>query len=87
MSIKVQDYERTVSKVRAVAIGPDGEPSLLSADKPAGTTAEKFTFTSGKLSTVEYFSTYDPNTQTGTLLATKNLRWNLDGTIKDIYWT
>jgi hypothetical protein len=81
-----QDYNKTITSVFAVAQGPDGKPALLSADKPAGAIAEKFTYASGKVTKVEFFSTYDPATKTGTLLATKNIRWNGDE-VDDIYWT
>ena len=86
MSVKVQDWNKVASTVVLVAQGPDGKPALLSADKPAGATAEKFTYTSGKVTKVEYFSTYNPTTETGTLIATKNIRYNGDE-VKDIYWT
>lgn len=86
MSVKIQDWNRVASQVVLVAQGPDGKPALLSADKPAGSTAEKFTYTSGKVTKVEYFSTYDPATKTGTLVATKNIRWNGDE-VDDTYWT
>jgi hypothetical protein len=81
-----QDYNKTITSVFAVAQGPDGKPALLSADKPAGAIAEKFTYTTGKVTKVEFFSTYDPATKTGTLIATKNIRWNGDE-VDDIYWT
>ena len=86
MSVKIQDWNRVASQVVLVAQGPDGKPALLSADRPAGATAEKFTTTSGKVTKVEYFSTYDPATETGTLIATKNIRYTGDD-VKDIYWT
>ena len=86
MSVKIQDWNRVASQVVLVAQGPDGKPALLSADKPAGSTAEKFTYTSGKVTKVEYFSTYAPATKTGTLVATKNIRWNGDE-VDDTYWT
>jgi hypothetical protein len=86
MSVKIQYWNRVASNVVLVAQGPDGKPALLSADKPAGATAEKFTYTSSKVTKIEYFSTYNPATETGTLLATKNIRWNADE-VKDIYWT
>jgi hypothetical protein len=86
MSVKIQDWNKIASNVVLVAQGPDGKPALLSADKPAGAIAEKFTYTSSKVTKIEYFSTYDPATETGTLLATKNIRWNADE-VKDIYWT
>lgn len=86
MSLKIQDTNRIVSQVMCVAQGPDGKPALLSADKPAGATAEKFSHTAGKVTKVEYFSTYDPATKTGTLVATKNIRWNGDE-VDDTYWT
>jgi hypothetical protein len=84
--IKIQDFNKIVSSVFAVAQGPDGKPALLSADKPAGAIAEKFTYTTGKVTKIEFFSTYDPATKTGTLIATKNIRWNGDE-VDDIYWT
>jgi hypothetical protein len=86
MSVKIQDWNKIASNVVLVAQGPDGKPALLSADKPAGAIAEKFTYTSSKVTKIEYFSTYDPATETGTLLATKNIRWNADE-VRDIYWT
>ena len=86
MSVKIQDWNKVASQVVLVALGPDGKPALLSADKPAGTLAEKFTYTTGKVTKIEYFSTYDTTTQTGTLLATKNIRWNGDQ-VNDSYWT
>jgi hypothetical protein len=86
MSVKIQDWNRVASQVVLVAQGPDGKPALLSADKPAGSTAEKFTYTSGKVTKIEYFSAYNPATETGTLIATKNIRYNGDE-VKDIYWT
>lgn len=86
MPVKIQDWNTVVSSVIAVAQGPDGKPALLAADKPAGTTAEKFTYTTGKVTKIEYFSTYDPATKTGTLVATKNIRWNGDE-VDDIYWS
>ena len=86
MSVKIQDWNRVASQVVLVAQGPDGKPALLSADKPAGATAEKFTYTTGKVTKIEFFSTYVPATKTGTLLATKNIRWNGDE-VDDIYWT
>jgi hypothetical protein len=86
MSVKIQDWNKIASNVVLVAQGPDGKPALLSADKPAGAIAEKFTYTSSKVTKIEYFSTYDPVTETGTLIATKNIRWNADE-VKDIYWT
>lgn len=86
MSLKIQDTNRIVSQVMCVAQGPDGKPALLSADKPAGATAEKFTYTGGKVTKIEYFSAYNPTTETGTLLATKNIRYNGDE-VKDTYWT
>ena len=87
MSVSISDYPKKVTKLAAVAIGPDGEPAMLHADKPAGSVAEKFTWTAGKVTKIEYFSAYDPNTEDGTLIGTKNIRWNLDGTVKDTYWT
>jgi len=86
MSLRIQDFNKTVSQVFAVAQGPDGKPALLPVDKPAGTIAEKFTYTGGKVTKIEYFSTYDTGTQTGTLIATKNIRWSGDE-VNDIYWT
>ena len=86
MSVKIQDWNRVASQVVLVAQGPDGKPALLAADKPAGATAEKFTYTGGKVTKIEFFSTYNPATKTGTLLATKNIRWNGDE-VDDIYWT
>jgi hypothetical protein len=86
MSVKIQDWNKVASQVVLVALGPDGKPALLSTDKPAGTLAEKFTYTSSKVTKIEYFSTYDIATQTGTLLATKNIRYNGDE-VNDIYWT
>jgi hypothetical protein len=86
MSVKIQDWNRVASNVVLVAQGPDGKPALLSADKPAGAIAEKFTYTSTKVTKIEFFSTYDPATETGTLLATKNIRYTGDE-VKDIYWT
>lgn len=86
MSVKIQDWNKVASQVVLVALGPDGKPALLSADKPAGTLAEKYTYTTGKVTKIEYFSTYDTATQTGTLLATKNIRWNGDQ-VNDTYWT
>lgn len=84
--MKIQDFNRVVSQVIAVAQGPDGKPALLNADKPAGSTAEKFTYTGGKVTAIEYFSAYNPATKTGTLIATKNIRWN-GSEVDDIYWT
>ena len=86
MSVKIQDWNKIASQVVLVALGPDGKPALLAAEKPAGTLAEKFTYTSGNVTKIEYFSTYDTVTQTGTLLATKNIRYNGDE-VNDIYWT
>jgi hypothetical protein len=86
MSLKIQDFNAIVSQVIAVAMGPDGRPALLSADKPAGASAEKFTYSGGKVITIEYFKDYVPLTQTGTLIATKNIRWN-GNEVQDIYWT
>jgi hypothetical protein len=86
MSVKIQDWNKIASQVVLVAQGPDGKPALLSADKPAGATAEKFTYTSSKVTKVEYFSDYNTTTETGTLIATKNIRYNGDE-VKDIYWT
>jgi hypothetical protein len=85
-TVRIQDHNRIVSQVIAVAQGPDGKPALLSADKPAGAVAEKFTYSGGKVTAIEYFSVYNTTTQTGTLLATKNIRWNGDE-VDDIYWT
>jgi hypothetical protein len=86
MSVKIQDWNRVASNVVLVAQGPDGKPALLSADKPAGSIAEKFTYTGGKVTKIEYFSTYDTVTQSGTLIATKNIRYTGDE-VKDIYWS
>jgi len=86
MSVKIQDWNKIASQVVLVAQGPDGTPALLSADKPAGAVAEKYTTASGKITKVEFFSSYDPATKTGTLIATKNIRWNGDNP-DDIYWT
>jgi hypothetical protein len=86
MSVKIQDWNKIASNVVLVAQGPDGKPALLSADKPAGAIAEKFTYTSTKVTKIEYFSTYDPATETGTLIATKNIRYTGDE-VKDIYWS
>jgi len=86
MSVKIQDWNRVASQVVLVAQGPDGKPALLSADKPAGATAEKFTYSGGKVTAIAYFSTYNSTTETGTLIATKNIRYNGDE-VKDIYWT
>lgn len=86
-TLTIQDHNRIVSQVIAVAQGPDGKPALLNADKPAGSTAEKFTYTAGKVTKIEFFGTdYDPATKTGTLIATKNIRWN-GSEVDDIYWT
>lgn len=86
MSVKIQDWNRVASQVVLVAQGPDGKPALLAADKPAGAVAEKYTYGGGKITKIEYFATYDPATETGTLLATRNFRWNGDEA-KDAYWT
>jgi hypothetical protein len=86
MSVEIQDWNKIASQVVLVALGPDGKPALLSTDKPAGSLAEKFTYTSGKVTKIEYFSTYDTATQTGNVLATKNIRYNGDE-VNDIYWT
>jgi hypothetical protein len=86
MSVKIQDWNKIASNVVLVAQGPDGKPALLSADKPAGAIAEKATRTSGKITKIEYFSTYDPVTKTGTIIATKNIRWNGDDW-EDSYWS
>ena len=84
--IKFQDYNRIVSQVVAVAMGPDGKPALISADEPAGSVAKKFTTIGGKVTAIEYFSSYNPATETGTLIATRNIRYSGDN-VKDIYWT
>jgi hypothetical protein len=86
MSVKIQDWNRVASQVVLVAQGPDGKPALLSADKPAGSTAEKFTYTGGKVTAIQYFSSYDPATETGTLIATRNIRYTGEN-VKDTYWT
>lgn len=85
-AVRLQDYNRIVSQVVATATGPDGKPTLLSADKPAGVVAEKFTTVNGKVTAIQYYSTYNPATQTGTLVATKNIRYSGDN-VNDIYWT
>ena len=87
MSLRIQDFNKTVSQVFAVAQGPDGKPALLPVDKPAGAVAEKFIKTAGKITAIEYYATYNPTTETGTLVATKNIRWETDGSPKDTYWT
>jgi hypothetical protein len=35
MDVKIQDYNRVVSQVIAVAQGPDGKPALLTLETPA----------------------------------------------------
>lgn len=91
--IRFQDYNRIVSQVVAVAMGPDGKPALISADKPAGATAEGFTYNvNAQPTAIAYYSAFDPATETPSgLIATKNIIWNTSGNgagqPKFIYWT
>jgi hypothetical protein len=70
MSVKVQDYNTVASSVLLAALGAAGTPALLAADKPAGVVAQKFIYTGGTLTSIEYYADYDPATQTGDLVAT-----------------
>lgn len=53
MSIKIQDYNRVVSNVVAVAQGPDGKPALLSENKPSWD-YRAFTYTGTNVTTIVY---------------------------------
>jgi hypothetical protein len=83
---KFKDYNRTVTSVIAVAQGPDGKPALMSADKPAGSIAERAFRTNGKITEIRYYRTYDPVTKDGEVIATKNIRWDGDNW-EDSYWS
>lgn len=84
--IKIQDFNTVASQVVLVAQGPDGRPALISSDKPGETSAEKLTYTGTKVTKIEYFKDYDPATETGTLLATRNIRYTGD-LVRDIFWS
>ena len=79
--IKFQDYNRIVSQVVAVAMGPDGRPALMSPDRPSGTKAEGFTYnTSAQVTAIAFYSAFDTSTNTPSgLIATKNIIWNTSG--------
>jgi hypothetical protein len=68
MLVQVQDWPRTASQVVLAALGPDGKPALLAADRPAAA-AQKFTYANGQIRFVEYFADYNPATQTGDVIA------------------
>lgn len=91
--MKIQDYNKIVSQVIAVAKGPDGKPALLSADKPAGTMVEEPKYNeSGQITSIAYYSNFDAVTETpSVLIATKNIIWNTSGNgagqPKFIYWS
>jgi hypothetical protein len=67
-AVKIQDYNTTASQVFLAALGTDGKPALLAADRPAAL-AQKFRYTGGTLTSIEYYADYDPATQTGDLVA------------------
>ena len=91
--MNVQDYPKNVSQVVAVAMGPDGRPALLTADRPAGTKAEGFTYNvSGQVTAIAFYAAFDTSTNTPSgLLATKNIIWNTSGNgagqPQFIHWT
>ena len=91
--IKFQDYNRIVSQVVAVAMGPDGKPALLSSDKPAGAIVEAPSYNaSAQITAIAYYSAFNAGTETPSgLIATKNIIWNTSGNgagqPKFIYWT
>lgn len=51
--IKFQDYNRIVSNVVAVAVGPDGKPALMAENKPAWD-YRAFTYTGTNVTTIVY---------------------------------
>jgi hypothetical protein len=51
--VKVQDWNRTVSQVFAVAMGPDGKPALLPLDVPPWDYRE-ITWTGSNPTTIVY---------------------------------
>ena len=53
MSVKIQDWNRVVSHVTAVAQGPDGKPALLSENRPAWD-YRAFTYTGTNVTTITY---------------------------------
>jgi hypothetical protein len=53
MSLKIQDFNKVVSQVVAVALGPDGKPALLALDVPAWDYRE-VTWTDGNPTTIVY---------------------------------
>jgi hypothetical protein len=67
-AIQIRDYNTTASQVFLAALGADGTPALLAADRPAAL-AQKFRYTGGTLTSIEYYAGYDPATQTGDLIA------------------
>ncbi len=67
-AVKIQDYNTTASQVFLAALGADGTPALLAADRPAAV-AQKFTYANGQIRFVEHFATYNPATQTGDVIA------------------
>jgi hypothetical protein len=91
--IKIQDFNKIVSSVIAVAQGPDGKPALLSADRPAGAIAEELEYNANKqVTSVKYYASFDPLTNTGSdLIATRNVVWHTTGNGAGqpafIYWS
>jgi hypothetical protein len=53
-------------------MGTAGTPALLAADRPGGVIAQKYIYNGGTLTSIEYYATYDPATQTGDMIATED---------------
>jgi hypothetical protein len=70
--LKVQDYNTVASSVLLAALGAAGTPALLAADRPAGAVAQKYIYAGTTLTSIEYYASYDPATQTGDMIATED---------------
>ena len=71
MSVKIQDWNRVVSNVVAVAQGPDGKPALLAENRPAWD-YRAFTYTGTNVTTI----TYKQGGSGGTTVLTETLTYD-----------
>lgn len=74
MSLKIQDNNRIVSQVIAVAQGPDGKPALISENKPAWD-YRALTWVGGNATEI----VYKRGGASGTIVLTETFTYDGDG--------
>lgn len=76
MSLKIQDNNRIVSQVIAVAQGPDGKPALLGENRPAWD-HRSFTWSGGNCTQI----VYKQGGAAGVTVLTENLTYDGSGNV------